>query len=225
MVNLISGRPQFSLEPTRSQLRDIMNVQPALFADVELAKATAFSEIEKELRRRCKRGDELLHNLACARLLHGHYTSLSVVSHAYDFGTFPLGLDRGVRFWVEVYYGRDGRPVLTFIDPRGGSLRLTRVASEVVHSAMHAGIRERNPDYADAILQIVQLPYVNRPDAEQKGDKVRAVRIYELEGEVRYDFEQLDRMFTATLNLWDEVWAEAAADIRKQAGGGPGPLI
>jgi hypothetical protein len=225
MVRLISGRPRFSLEHMRSQFVDIMNVQPALFADIELAKATAFSEIEKELRRRCKPGDELLHNLACAGLLHSHYTSLGVVSRAYDFGTFPLGLDRGVRFWVGAYYGRDERPVLTFIEPRGGSLGLTCDAREVVYSAMHAGIRERNPDYFDAILQIVQLPYEGKPGARDNGKKVRTIYISELEGEVRYDFEQLDRMFTATLNLWDEVGAEVAADIGKRSGGGPGPLI
>lgn len=224
MVKLIGDRPRFSLEHMRSQFGDIMNVQPALFADIELSKTTAFSEIEKELRRRCRPGDELLHNLACARLLHSHYASLKVVSRAYDFGNFPLGLNRGVRFWVGAYYGREERPVLTFIDPRGGSLGLTRAACEIVHSAMHAGVRERNPDYADAILQIVQLPY-QKSDNARGVEKVRAIRIHELEGEVTYDFDQLDRMFTATLNLWDEVSSEASEDIRKRADGGPGSLI
>lgn len=224
MVDLVGGRPQFSLEPMRSQFGDIMNVQPALFADVERAKTTAFSEIAKILRRRCRPGDELRHNLACASLLHGHYASMEVASRAYDFGSFPLGLDRGVRFWVGAYYGRGGQPVLTFIDPRGGSLRLTSAAREVVHSAMHAGIRERNPDYADSILQILQLPYSEKSDVRGDG-KVRIIRVHELEGTVRYDFEQLDRMFTATLNLWDEVSAETEADIRKRASGGPGTLI
>lgn len=225
MAKLVGGGATFSLEPMRRQFGDIMNVQPALFADLEVAKVTAFSVIEKELRRRCRPGDELLHNLACARLLHGHYAALKVVSRAYDFGAFPLGLDRGVRFWVGAYYGRGKRPVLTFIDPRGGSLRLTNAAREVVHSAMHAGIRERNPDYGDAILEIVQLPYVEKPDTRRDGKRERTIRVYGLEGEVKYDFEQLDRMFTATLNLWDEVWAEATADIRKRASGGPGTLI
>jgi hypothetical protein len=90
---------------------------------------------------------------------------------------------------------------------------------------MHAGIRERNPDYADAILQIVQLPYADEIDADGKRKRVRTIRVNELVGDVKYDFDQLDQMFTATLNLWDELWAEALADTRKRAGGGPGPLI
>lgn len=225
MVRLVGGRPRFSLEHMRSQIGDIMNVQPALFADVELAGPTAFSEIEKELQRRSRKGDELSHNLNCARLLHRHYTAIGVVSRAYDFGTFPLGLNRGIRYWVGAYYGECGRPVLTFIDPRGGSLRLTQAARDVVHSAMHAGVRERNPDYADAILQIVQLPYVDSADVRDNNKKMRTVRVYQLEGEVKYDFVQLDRMFTATLNLWDEVCTDAAADVRRQAGDGPGTLI
>jgi len=225
MANLVGGKPRFSLEHMRKQFRDIMNVQPALFAGMELTDATAFSVIEKELRRLCKPGDELRHNLECARLLHAHYTELKVASREYDFGTFPLGLERGVRFWVGSYYGRDGRPVLTFIDPRGGNLRLTVDARDVVHSAMHAGIRERNPDYADAILQVVQLPYMEKRGAREDSKKVRTIRIHELTGEVKYSFEQLDRMFTATLNLWDEVWAASVAETRKRASGGPGGLI
>lgn len=225
MASLVGGKPRFSLEHMRKQFGDIMNVQPALFAGVQVAGATAFSVIEKELRRLCKSGDELRHNLECARLLHTHYTELKVISREYDFGAFPLGLERGVRFWVPSYYGRDGRPVLTFIDPRGGNLKLTSDARDVVHSAMHAGIRERNPDYADAILQVVQLPYVEKRGAREGEEKVRTIHVRELEGDVKYDFEQLDRMFTATLNLWDEVWVASVTEIRKRAGGRPGDLL
>lgn len=225
MEKLVGGGGRFSLEHMRSQFGDIMNVQPPMFETLGIVKPTAFSVIKKELIRRCKAGTELETNVECARLLHKHYTGLEVVSRAQDFGSFPLGLDRGVRYWVRAFYGRDGRPVLTFIDPRGGSLRLTRAGREVVFSAMHAGVRERNADFGDAILEIIQLPYVEKPETRDDEKSERTVRVYSVEGDVRYTFEELDRMLTATLRLWDEVCEAAVTDTRKRASGGPGPLF
>lgn len=224
MERLVLGKPRFSLQPMRGQFGDIMNVQPALFATIQLAEATTFEEIEKELRRRCRAGEEFSHNRECAELLHTHFVSLGIISFAQKFGTFPLGLERGVQFWVDAYYGADGEPVLTFIDPRGGSLRLTQVARDVVHSAMHAGIRERNADFAKARLQIIQLPYVESMGVSE-GKKIRSIRVYPLSGEVKYDFAALDRMFTRTLNLWDEVCTASAEETKRRASGGPGGLI
>lgn len=225
MERLAGGGMRLSLEPMRAQFGDIMNVQPPMFETLGAVKPTSFSVIEKELAKRCKAGKELEINVDCARHLHNHYMGLKVVSRAQDFGSFPLGLDRGVRYWVRAFYGRSGRPVLTFIDPRGGSLRLTGAGREVVFSAMHAGVRERNADFADAILEIVQLPYVEMPDAREYENSDRTVRVYSVEGDVRYTFEELDRKFTATLRLWDEVCESVTAVSRRQASGGRGDLL
>jgi hypothetical protein len=218
MTRLLGGGGRFSFQPTRAQLPDVMNVQAPMFSALGPPAATDFSAIEAILHRTCRSPEELLFNIQAARMLHSHFRALEIVSRPYDFGTLPLGLERGIQYWVPVYYGRGEVPVITFIDPRGGQ-GLTAQAREVVFSAMHAGIRERNPDFDNAILEIIQLPYVPRSRAATSKTRTRVLRIHTLSTPVMYSFNELDRMLTATLQLWDMVCAEAAAETRKRAGG------
>lgn len=88
---------------------------------------------------------------------------------------------------------------------------------------MHSSIRERNPDFAGAVLELIQLPYRAAKTAGL-GSTQRQVMVYTVEGSSAYLFEEIDRMPTQTLRIWDEVCAEAVAETRRRAGG-KGTLI
>ena len=217
MQRAIGGAGTFSFGPTRSQLPDIMNVQVPMFDTLGPAAITEFGIIEEHLRKQCRSTEELRFNLQASTMLYSYFRGQNVVSRAYDFGSLPLGLDRGIRYWSSAYYGRGDMPVVTFIDPRGGQ-GLTSRARQVVFAAMHAGVRERNADFSDAILEIIQLPYAPGHKAGS-GTKTRVLRAYTLDTAVAHEFSELDRMLTATLRLWDVVCAEATAEMRKRADG------
>jgi hypothetical protein len=217
MASLVEGGGRFSCKPTRDQCPDILNSQPPMFVALDTSPVTEFNVIEATLKKECRSQHELSFNLQAAQMLYRHFRSVGVVSHPHNFGSMSLGLDRGVQYWVQGYYARDGLPVVTFIDPRGGQ-GLTSAAREVVFAAMHATIRERNPDFANAILEIIQLPY-DRKEATETTTPRRTLTAHTLEGTPKYTFEELDRMLTETLGLWYEVWLETVAEKRSRAGG------
>lgn len=219
-----NGGGIFSFKPTRNELSDIMNVQPPMFMTLGTAPVTPFRIVQTNITKGCRSNKELAFNLHAAHMLYNHFRGNNVVSVAYDFGTMALGLDRGLRYWTPTYYARDGRPVVTFIDPRGGH-GLTAAARDVVFSAMHASIRERIPDFDNAILEIIQLPYDDTKVVPKGTMKPRRLAIYTLSDMPKYSFPEVDAMLTQTLRLWDDVCAEAAADKRKRSGGGKGSLI
>lgn len=220
MFRLARGGGIFSFDPTRSQFADITNVQPEMFISLGEAPITPFRMVEKELRRRCKPGLELEANLLVARQLYNYFRSRKAVSRAYNFIPFALGLGRSVQYWVSAYYAQDDLPVITFIDPRGGK-HLTRMGRDVVFSVMHEAIRERHPDFTNAILEIVQLPYSDDQNTIF-GHKGRDLRIYRLDEKSAYSVEQLDEMLTRTITLWDIVCAAIVEEDRKRGGGGSG---
>jgi hypothetical protein len=224
MQRLIGGGARFSFKPTRDQFADILNSQPPIFASLGTTPTTDFDIIETRLKKECRSVEELIFNIQAARLLHSHFRAQGVVSHAFNFGSLSLGLERGIQYWVQSFYARNDLPVITFIDPRGGQ-GLTKSARDIVFSAMHASIRERYPDFADAVLEIVQLPYETSFSKRVEGmAKPRVLRTFTLTGAPTYSFEQIDRLLTATLRIWDEVCAEAVAETRRRAGG-KGTLI
>lgn len=221
MHRLIGGGGRFSFKPTRDQFADILNVQPPMFAPLGEAPKTDFVVIEEKLRKTCRSVEELIFNIQAARMLHSHFRTSEVVSRPFSFGHLAVGLDRGIQYWVQSFYARDGLPVVTFIDPRGGQ-GLTRPARDVVFSAMHASVRERQPDFGNAVLEIIQLPY-DRSKKDGESNQ-RKLQVHTLSDDPVYNFAAIDRMFTATLRLWDIVCAEAAEDKKRKASG-TGPLL
>ena len=214
----------FSFKPTRNELPDIMNTQPPMFMSLGTAPVTPFSVVQAKLMRTCRPNKELAFNLQAAHMLYTHFRSNNVVSVPYAFGTMAIGLDRGLQYWTATYYARDGRPVVTFIDPRGGH-GLTAAGRDVVFSAMHAAIRERIPDFDTAILEILQLPYDDTKKVPKGMMKPRRLQVYTLDGAPKYTFAELDTMLTQTLRLWDEVCADVAAEKKKKRSGDRGSLL
>ena len=223
MTKLVGGGGHFSFNPMRDQFPDILNSQPPLFAPLGTSPVTEFKVIEERLKKDCRSAKELAFNLQATRMLYGHFRQHDVVSHPYNFGSMSLGVERGIQYWVQSFYARGDLPVVTFIDPRGGQ-GLTTQARDVAFAAMHASIRERNPDFVNAILEIIQLPYDRQSKATESTSAPRVLRVHTLDGQPVYTFEEIDRMLTQTLRIWNEVCAEAAADTRRRASG-TGPLL
>jgi hypothetical protein len=222
MAKMVGGGGRFSFKPMRDLYPDIMNVQPPIFASLGPSAATDFAIIEAKLLKSCRSIEELASNMQASRMLHSHYRTTGTVSIPYSFGHMALGLERGIQYWDQSFYARDGHPVITFIDPRGGQ-GLTSIARDVVFSAMHAAVRERNPDFSEAVLEIIQLPYDRKVAAKAIPGR-RTLQVHTLTGDPKYTFAEIDKMLTDTLRNWDEVCAAAAADTRKRAGG-KGTLI
>lgn len=219
MSKLVGGGGRFSFKPMRDQFPEVLNSQPPMFVPLGVAPVTEFSVIEARLRKDCRSAEELAFNMMAARMLYSHFRDHDVASHPYSFGSMALGLERGIQYWVQSFYARGDAPVLTFIDPRGGGQRLTPKARDVVFSAMHASIRERNPDFAEAVLEIIQLPYESQSKVESSTSSRRALEVYTLDGPPAYSFDEIDSMLTQTLRIWDEVCAEAVSETRRRAGG------
>lgn len=218
MNKLIGGGGRFSFKPTRDQFPEVLNSQPPMFASLGTAPVTEFRVIEERLNKECRSAEERAFNILAARMLYSHFRAQDVVSHPYNFGSMALGLERGIQYWTQSFYARGDAPVLTFIDPRGGQ-GLTAKARDVVFAAMHASIRERNPDFADAVLEIIQLPYDRPSKTAGEVSTPRLLRVHTLDGLPVYSFEEIDRMLTQTLRIWDEVCAEAVAETRRRATG------
>lgn len=218
MRKLIGGSGRFSFKPMREQFPEVLNSQPPMFVPLGAAPVTEFSVIEDRLKKDCRSAEELSFNMLAARMLYSHFRAQDVVSHPYNFGSMALGLERGIQYWVQSFYARGELPVVTFIDPRGGQ-GLTARARDVVFAAMHAAIRERNPDFANAVLEIIQLPYERRSKSPDSSPTPRALRVHTLDGAPVFTFDEIDRMLTQTLRIWDEVCAEAVAATRRRAGG------
>lgn len=218
MRELVGGGGRFSFKPTRDLFPEVLNSQPPMFVPLGVAPVTEFSVIEERLKKGCRSAEELSFNMLAARMLYSHFRTQDVVSHPYNFGSMSLGIERGVQYWVQSFYARGDLPVVTFIDPRGGQ-GLTSRARDVAFAAMHASIRERNPDFANAILEIIQLPYERGSKTAESMVTPRALRVHTLDGAPVYTFDEIDRMLTQTLRIWDEVCAEAVAETRRRAGG------
>jgi hypothetical protein len=205
----------FSFNPARTQFPDILNSQPPMFAPLGRPPITPFEVIADALRKRCKAGDELSFNLAVSQMLYDYFRGLDVVSLPYHFDGLPIGVGRRISFWIPAYYVRDGQPVVSYIDPRGGK-NLTQLGRDVAFATMHVGIRERVPDFENAILEIIQTPYRTIRAGRDKAT-IRKLCVRQCDA-IRYTYDELDVMFSQTLALWNDVWSEHLSEVRKSAG-------
>jgi hypothetical protein len=208
-----SGRPPFSYNPLRTCFHDIFNVQPEMFGLVE---PTAWAIVEERLRAKCRSEDELKANITVARGLHDFATTARMLGRAQEF--FPLAMSTGQRvaYWLPMVLSLDGRPIVSFIDPRR-SRGLSRAARRFVFSMMHEHIRAGDPDYEEVGLAIFQFG--------DEADGRRAPILHTDDGIGLIPLAELEAMVSATYALWQEVAEQRDVDTRRRAGGARGPLI
>jgi hypothetical protein len=195
----------YSLTPSRKQFPDIFNYRPPLFEEEERAR-TDLDRILATIARQCKSGRELEQNEEVVILLHGFSEDRVEVSRELPYASLRLGEDRFL--WIKKYLVIDGRPVLVFVDPRGGQ-GLTEESRRVVYSAMNAGVREIDSDFRDARMLIIQLPRLHG---------CRFLRLHWGDGEPLFSYAELQEMATVTERLWIE--AQIVHERRRRGGGG-----
>ena len=216
LTNMVAGAGRHSLRPTRLSLSDILNAQPPLFRGLVPLPVTSFEKIESDICKRSKSSIECAFNLSVARLLYDNYRDLDVSAIPQDFERLRIGKGYLADYWIPAYFGRDGVPVVTFIDPRGGH-GLTQAGMDVVFSLMSIGIRERVPGFENAILEIVRTPYLPKRSRSEDG-AIRALKTSVLIGAAKYTYDELNSMVDVTLQLWEQAQFEFVERLRKRAG-------
>ncbi|MCQ1834855.1 type VI toxin-antitoxin system SocB family DNA replication inhibitor toxin [Neorhizobium galegae] len=202
----------FSYKHVRSVFNDIFNVQLGMFGPVS---ATPWAALEAQLTKTCKPGAELRNNLQIGKALHNYATSMNIKGRHHDFFPMPMGVGKKVSFWLPMVLALDSKPYVIFIDPRR-SKGLTQLGRRFAFSMMHERIRAADEDFADINLGIIRFE-----DDDEGG---RSVRFFSDEGIDLYSLDELESMVASTYRIWQEVYEERAAEVRRK-GTGTGGLF
>ena len=146
----------WSYNPFRDCLADIFSASGPLLPSSPTP--TPFAEIEATLNESCggkKHKEQLAANLMVAREAYRYALRKDIYGRVVHFPPLRVGEQR-ISYWHKLALSVGGKVAIPFVDPRQG-IRLTREGRRFVFSAMHWGIRDRYPIYADAMLLIIQF--------------------------------------------------------------------
>lgn len=187
---LLSSFAPFSLNYVRRLFPDIFNLEPGFLAGLGAAHIP-FETIEAELFKRCRNEKEFENNRDVGALLHGF--AIDEVQVSRDVSISGLRLARERKYWLKQHLVVGGRPVIAFVDPRGGG-GLTPIGRKVVFSAMHVGLRSIDVGLEDARLLILQLP------KDKRGN--RRLIPHWSDDEALFSYDEIERMSSITEALW-----------------------
>lgn len=205
------GRPQYSYDPMRRMILDILHVSAGPLAS---HSETPWERVAERIIRAGRHDDERRANLQAAKALRAFADSSEAKGRRQEFFPLALGLTTKLEYWSPAVVSISGVPTVLFIDPRR-SKRLTAEARRFVLSVMHQRIREADPDYEAVSLSIIQFD----GDSDE-----RSAIAYSAADSVLYSFEELNEMVQATYALWRMVLKEREAETRKK-GSGTGGLF
>ncbi len=204
------GHPPYSYGPVRGTLSDVLNVQSDLIGPMP---RTPWEKIAQTIQRKSRSDVEEQANLRVASGLFNFVDDKGVVGRHHDFHPLQLGIGSKVVYWQPTILRLDDQAVIPFLDPRRVK-RLTEQGRRFVFSVMHERIRAADPDFADALLAVVQF------DLSANGP--RKPTIFTDRGVVLFSYDELDAMVRETYELWIEICEERAADVRRRGAGGGG---
>ena len=205
---LKSGRPPHTYGPLRSQLGDILNLQPEMFGTT--TEATPWEMISAAIAKASNHESEAKFNLAVAKSLYDYAVTHGVRSYRKPISAWPVGYNQSVSYWWNLYTVLEDRPCFVFADPRLSN-PFTRDGRRFALSLMHERIRVPDPDFAESRLAIVQFG---------KGEGgARSIRMFDAADVELFSFDQLNEMIDETYKIWIEVLQERADDDKKRAGG------
>lgn len=179
--------PDTTLEPFRSTLYDICNVQSGFFESPQ----TDFKHIEAEIRRRCRKRPGSLDNcLKVARALWEFCQTHDVRSIERVVTPVPVGFGFSVRYWHDFYMIIDGEAVFPFFDPRLSN-GLNSRAEAFVHSFMREYLL--TGDYADARVATIRFG---------RAGEDRRAKIKYADERSAYTRQDLTALIEATYSDW-----------------------
>jgi len=212
LMQMKGGFSPFSYKPVTTCYPDIFNVQSGMFG---ASPATPWKQIQAQVIRASRLGDEQRNNLQVAKALYEFASNAGAIARRHEFFPMHIGVGKKVSFWLPMVLAVDEKPHAIFIDPRR-SKGLTELGRKFVFSMMHERIRAADADFADIKLGIIRF--------KDGDDDERSVRFYRDEGIELFSLDQLETMVAATYRIWQEVYEEREAGTRRKSTG-TGPLI
>jgi hypothetical protein len=196
-----AGRPPITYQQLAKRYHDIFNVQPEMFP---ASKATDWQEIENFLTKNCKSDLEIKVCVSVANALYSFVRQNQIAARKHEFFPLALGSGQQATFWQSFYYGINGKVFVPLIDPRS-SKGLTTEGRRFAFSMMNERIRGSDPDFAQAVLAIIQF---TRYD-----DGSRRARVTTDEGIELMSVDELEDKITYTYNLWYEVLQDKVKEV------------
>ncbi|WP_371418911.1 hypothetical protein [Agrobacterium sp. ICMP 6402] len=209
LMQMKGGFSPFSYKPVTTCYPDIFNVQSGMFG---ASPATPWKQIQAQVIRASRLGDEQRNNLQVAKALYEFASNAGAIARRHDFFPMHIGVGKKVSFWLPMVLAVDEQPHAIFIDPRR-SKGLTELGRKFAFSMMHERIRAADADFAAINLGIIQF----RDDK----DDGRTVRLFTDHGVELFDFSELESMVSSTYRIWQEIHEEREVIRRKDTGTGP----
>lgn len=201
------GGPNYN--PTRGQFAGIVNRRPGVFESFR----DPWRVVGLNIVRACRSMRECRMNIPVAKSLYKYCEDRAV--NAIELDGYPLSFSIGPKLeaWSPALFIYPDRLAVPFLDLRRGFC-LTREAQRFIFSLQHHALRVNNPDYSDVVFEIFQF---------DRG-RSRPIRVISEDDRWLYSYDQLETMICETQQLWFDVLAGRAEEVRR-AGGGTGTLI
>jgi hypothetical protein len=202
------GRPPHTYAPLRSQLGDILNLQPEMFGSS--ADVTPWENISEAIQKASTSDNEARFNLAVAKSLYDYAVERNIRSYRKPISAWAVGYGQSVSYWWNLYTVLEDQSCFLFADPRISNA-LTRDGRKFALSLMHERIRVPDPDFADSRLVVAQFT---------KGERgARTIRLFDAAELELFSFDQLNEMIDETYRIWIEVLQEREDDGRRRPTG------
>lgn len=213
MRNYNAGGGPWSYDPTRASTSDLVGARAPL---IDLVPEVPWSRLERQIRALCKRGqDQIRSNVEVSKILFEAVRDRGWSAAQEPMGRLSVGFGESVRFWSDVVIADADGPFIPFFDHRRRGGLSSAAARHVVFSMQHIGVRERNPDLADARLAIIRFP---------TDGTARTMQVYFHKGEELLPYEELDLRVRSVFETWARVSDERIIAKRAAHGGGSTPF-
>jgi hypothetical protein len=194
-----NGYAPHSLEPTRKNFYDILNVHlPGLPAP----EPTPWHIVANNIRKLCKKGtngqEEYQANIEVAAALRHFQEENNARVFQHKMNPMPIGF-QAVSFWHDIVFVIEDRVFIPFLDLRLSAGLQKSTGVKIAQSLQHQHLLLRDPELLDANVCVLKFP---RSDSGQ-----RYVTIHEASPSNLYSWTELERMLSETLEAWKFVLA------------------
>jgi len=213
LLRVKHGAPNITYAPIRASVPGIFNARPSL---IELPEAK-WEDVEAAIARMCvNRPNSLEPNLAVAKPLFEYAKKQRFDVYQWDFLSVPIGRGAKIGMWHNFYYVEDGKPVISYIDPRRTTGLTSQLARDFVFSVMHHNLARG--DFSEAQFRIFRFP-VGAGDTRSLGTPYS----FDLTRLISEDV--INKAINSTYDMWFEILAEREEEARKNPKTGTGGLF
>lgn len=199
--------PPHSFAPVRKVAGALFQARTSLMMDLP---ARSWSDIEAAIQRSCRNNPSWLQpNLLIAETLFQFNEKRAFKAVEWDFPFIPVGFGAKIKFWHDFYSIQDGRPVLSFIDPRLTD-GLNALGRTFMFSAMHHTVAVG--DFEGARLEILRFP-LNKYTGQREPE------VFTFDERDVVEEAVLNSAIDRTYKVWHEILAERTEEVRRRGTG------